>query len=479
LIKPLDTAGLPDEDGKIIFLSLGMSNCNQIFDVWEVLDSNRRSNVQLINGAIGGTAASEMDEDYFDAVEGLITTAGGNVNQVQAIWLYTAEPYEDRAFDTHVNALETSMKNALLIAVERFPNVQQVLVSSREYAGYADLLNTPSPEPWAYEGAFAVKSLIESQIYHATTGDPTLAYSSFPWIGWAAYTWADGEAGRLYDDLIYVCEDFQPADGTHPNTGAKNKIVALLEAAFTTDEIMSQWYVGLMPVVPLGSTADNTNATSYETDAVFLPAPGEPVFAYVASRITGTSPGIPELTGNNIDWEMVETETYQTLATERSRITLFTGMSTNPTETVLVADFGAVTQSACHISAFQVFNTKVANYVVQALPNALDTTATLPFALAAPGHEDNLAIIGVSTVSGNITFESGMESIHTLSSSGDIFRLRTGYSRIFYTPITASMTSGTQHMGGIAVEVAKFQEPVPMMVVGSSYRISIGFGVGL
>jgi hypothetical protein len=126
---------------------------------------------------------------------------------------YTQEKYEGMM----ARALKT-----------RFPNVQLLLITSREYGGYsAQNLN---PEPFAYENGFSAKWLIQAQVNQADRGgtiDPIagdLSYASAPWIEWAAYTWASGETPRS-DGLVWcqgqldsVCNgelDFMPTDGTH------------------------------------------------------------------------------------------------------------------------------------------------------------------------------------------------------------------------------------------------------------------------
>jgi hypothetical protein len=110
----------------------------------------------------------------------------------------------------------------------RFPNVQLLLITSREYGGYAT--QNINPEPYAYENGFATKWLIQAQINQADRGgsiDPLagdLSYSSAPWIEWAAYTWASSETSRN-DGLVWcqgqldpVCNgetDFMTTDNTH------------------------------------------------------------------------------------------------------------------------------------------------------------------------------------------------------------------------------------------------------------------------
>ena len=76
-----------------------------------------------------------------------------------------------------------------------------------------------NPEPYAYESAFAVRSLILAQIGKK---DPALNYDAdkgpvkSPILLWGPYLWADGVKGREGDALVYKREDLG-GDGTHPN----------------------------------------------------------------------------------------------------------------------------------------------------------------------------------------------------------------------------------------------------------------------
>ena len=115
----------------------------------------------------------------------------------------------------------------------RYPNIQQVFVSSRIYAGYANTFGNPlNPEPFAYELGFSVKWLIEAQINQIRTGtiDPTagtLDYSHSPWIAWGPYPWANGPNPRS-DGLKWLDSDYRANECTHPGLSAEQKVGRLL-----------------------------------------------------------------------------------------------------------------------------------------------------------------------------------------------------------------------------------------------------------
>jgi hypothetical protein len=82
-----------------------------------------------------------------------------------------------------------------------------------------------NPEPYAYEGAFVVRWLIQGQL----KGDPSLNYDpakgpvKAPLLLWGPYLWADGTTPRKRDGLIYAARDFD-VDGTHPSESGRQKV---------------------------------------------------------------------------------------------------------------------------------------------------------------------------------------------------------------------------------------------------------------
>jgi hypothetical protein len=91
----------------------------------------------------------------------------------------------------------------------RYPNLQQVFVTSRIYGGYANGQpaghNCLMPEPFAYEEGFAVQRAIVAQIDRTTSdyaGDVRYPESA-PWFDWGPYLWASGETPRNFDQLVW------------------------------------------------------------------------------------------------------------------------------------------------------------------------------------------------------------------------------------------------------------------------------------
>ncbi|RMF84233.1 MAG: hypothetical protein D6744_03410 [Planctomycetota bacterium] len=251
-IEPLDTNGQPDPNGKYVLLSIGMSNTTQEFcsrgslppcDPWTFMgqaavDPNvNHTTLAIINGARGGQAAEDWESpaspNYNRILTDHLIPAGLSEAQVQVAWVKVANRAPTVGLpNANADAFElmTRMGNIARTLRIRYPNLKLALFSSRIYAGYAS--TTLNPEPYAYESAFAVQMLIKAQIMQMATGvvDPRAGDLNYdtaaPWIGWAAYLWADGLTPRS-DGLIWQCIDLEN-DGTHPSTSGEEKVGRLL-----------------------------------------------------------------------------------------------------------------------------------------------------------------------------------------------------------------------------------------------------------
>lgn len=268
LIQPLDAAGNPDPAGKYVLLSIGMSNTTQEFcsqssappcDPWTFMgmaaaDAEvNTATLAIVNGAAGGQSAetwdSPADANYDRVRDTRLAPLGLSENQVQVVWVKVARPRPTAALpaaDADAYLLERDLGNILRAIKVRYPNVRQVLVSSRIYAGYAT--TALNPEPYAYESGFAVKWLIESQIGQMQTGSVSdsragdLRYdAAAPWAAWGPYLWADGSTARS-DGLTWSPSDFQ-SDGTHPGRTGEEKVAAMLLAFFKTSPFTRCWFL--------------------------------------------------------------------------------------------------------------------------------------------------------------------------------------------------------------------------------------------
>jgi len=254
-IRPLDGEGRPSDDGKIVLMSIGMSNTRQEFEPFKELarqDPKRSADVVVVNAAIGGMdvvawAQSRRTEwgTPWEGAERRLKEAGATVNQVQVIWLKQAKinPAASGEFPAHAWELADGMLTIVQMAKQRYPNLRIAYLSSRIYAGYAA---TPlNPPPYAYESAFSVRRLIVQQM----GGDERLNWDAAkgpvrsPLLLWGPYLWADGVKGRKCDDLVWLREDLA-RDGTHPSpdSGAA-KVAKMLLEFFQTDPLARTWYL--------------------------------------------------------------------------------------------------------------------------------------------------------------------------------------------------------------------------------------------
>ena len=235
-ITPRSAGGQPDANGKIVLLSIGMSNTTQEFSDFAQMaqaDPARASSVVVVDGAQGGQDAETIKDAsarFWQVVDQRLAAAGTTRQQVQAVWLKEAIARENRAFPADARALQADLAQIVGILTDRFPNLRIVYLSSRTYAGYAS--TSLNPEPHAYDSAFAVKWLIEERIRQPGVG---------PWLAWGPYLWTAGAEGRG-DGLTWTCGDVRD-DGTHPSPSGQQKVGALLLDFFKTDPTARRWFV--------------------------------------------------------------------------------------------------------------------------------------------------------------------------------------------------------------------------------------------
>jgi hypothetical protein len=221
--------------GKIVLLSIGMSNTTMEFSAFAQLaaaDPRRSAGVTLVDGAEGGMDALRIapsDSPYWQFVEQRLQQAGATDAQVQAVWLKEAIAGESEGFPADAQRLRGALRQIVADLAAKFPNLRLVYVSSRIYAGYAS--TQLNPEPAAYDSGFAVKWLV---------GDRIDGHIRGPWVGWGPYLWADGTTPRK-DGLSWSCSDLG-SDGTHPSPSGVQKVARALLAFFTGDPTAKAWF---------------------------------------------------------------------------------------------------------------------------------------------------------------------------------------------------------------------------------------------
>ncbi|MCI0460409.1 MAG: hypothetical protein L0Z62_25940 [Gemmataceae bacterium] len=251
-VRPLDGDGKPSADGKIVLLSVGMSNTSQASVGFEkVLAGERDINprVRFVNGAQGGMTATVIQDPndgargtkYWAEVDRRLKAAGVTRAQVQALWIKQADAGPSQGFPGYAKKLQGELARIVQSLPARFPNLQLVYLSSRTYGGYARTgLN---PEPYAFESALAVRWLIEQQLKRepALNFDRKEGAVKAPWLSWGPYLWASGATKRA-DGFSYAESDFAK-DGTHLSASGMQKVGRLLLEFFRTDSTARPWFV--------------------------------------------------------------------------------------------------------------------------------------------------------------------------------------------------------------------------------------------
>jgi hypothetical protein len=259
-IQPLDAAGQPSPEGKIVLLSIGMSNTAQEYRAFMQLartNAGRNPQLVLVDGAAASMDVTLWAEDQrlpqagmtpWELLARRLERAGVSPYQVQVVWLKQAKmgPASWGEFPAHARKLADGLAVILRRAKERLPNLRVACLSSRTFAGHATLgLN---PEPYAYESAFAVRWLIQEQIQ----GDPKLNFDPAkgpvvcPLLLWGPYLWTDGLTPRRSDGLVWTRADVAE-DGTHPSQSGQDKVARLLWDFFTRNDLTKDWFAGPQP----------------------------------------------------------------------------------------------------------------------------------------------------------------------------------------------------------------------------------------
>jgi len=270
-VQPLDGNGNADTvNGKIVWLSIGMSNTTQETQAFIPLADNlpnKNPFLKLVDGAQGGKPAREISNptlpeytQFWNEVDQRLLQAGVTAQQVQVIWFKTDNPAGNPVptpLQEHYDSLLIQSKRIMHEIKTRFPNSKLCYVASRIYAGYAS--TNLNPEPYAYRNGWTMKKLIEDQI----NGDTALQYSgpgaNSPWLSWGIYQWADGTVPRS-DGLTWNCPGDYQNDGTHPSPAGCLKVANMLLDFFQNDSTACPWFLSNCSITT-GVNETNINNT--------------------------------------------------------------------------------------------------------------------------------------------------------------------------------------------------------------------------
>ncbi|MEO7443915.1 MAG: hypothetical protein ABIT96_09425 [Ferruginibacter sp.] len=246
-IHPLNAAGqVDDTNGKIVWISIGMSNATQEARAFLTLVQSfpdKNPKLTLLDCAVGGqdiVILNNAASPYWDSVFNRLSVAGITPAQVQVIWFLEAEANpSDTAFSTYPDGLKAKYKSVMQILKSKLPNLKLSYLSDRIYAGYAT--SSLNPEPYAWYAGWVVKRLIADQV----SGDAGLRFAGTnppaAWLSWGPYLWAKGSTPRS-DGLVWLPGDYQ-SDGTHPSTSGRQKVAQMLLQFFSTDATTKPWFL--------------------------------------------------------------------------------------------------------------------------------------------------------------------------------------------------------------------------------------------
>lgn len=237
-VQPLDRDGQPSAAGKVVMISIGMSNTSHEFSQFIRLaaaDARKNPSLVMIDAARHGVDATQTADPcggYWIHVDRRLQRCEVTTSQVQVVWLKTALAHGPRGFPERARFLQRELRSIVEILRTKFPRLKLVYVSSRIYGGYSE--TDLNPEPIAYETAFAVKWLIEEHINRPSPD------ASLPWVSWGPYLWADGLTPRS-DGLLWERSDFEP-DGVHPSAQGTLKVGTKLFEFFASDPTAQPWF---------------------------------------------------------------------------------------------------------------------------------------------------------------------------------------------------------------------------------------------
>jgi hypothetical protein len=246
-IRPLDAQGRPAPEGRIALLSIGMSNTTQEFSRFMQLSGAKQGGaLVLVDGAQGGQAAIQWDAPGarpWGEVDRRLQASGVTAAQVQVAWIKQAliQQGQHGEFPAHARKLQEELSKIVRIAKSKYPNLRLAYLSSRIYAGYAK--TALNPEPYAYEGAFSVRWLIQDQLKGSPdlNPDPAKGEVKAPVLLWGPYLWGDGIAPRKCDGLVWNESDLAK-DGTHPSESGREKVAQMLLKFFKEEPTAKGWF---------------------------------------------------------------------------------------------------------------------------------------------------------------------------------------------------------------------------------------------
>ncbi len=185
-VKPRDASGNLASNGRVVLLSVGMSNTTQEFSEFKAANAPMDPHLVLVDGAQGGQDAEKVKDpnaNYWRVVDQRLAAAGTTAAQVQAAWLKEAIAGPTETFPGDAKRLQADIREIVAVMKARFPNLRLVYV----------------------------------------------------------YLWTDGTKGRR-SGLVWTCPDVV-SDGTHPSPSGRQKVARQLLKFFSTNATAKRWFL--------------------------------------------------------------------------------------------------------------------------------------------------------------------------------------------------------------------------------------------
>lgn len=200
LIKPLDSRGIDNSDGKVGFVFIGDSYTAGEFKFFSDFvkdNSSTNQSLVLVDATQNNLNASHWDKSLYawDVLNKEVIEAGITANQVQVLWINLGfGSYSDNLdIDTKTQAdmIERVVKTALV----KYPLIRVVYLSSPRYAGLSK--DPDFQEPQSYEVAFAIREVINRQEKgELSFRQDNSSLTSEPALLWGPYVWNNDTFGN-------------------------------------------------------------------------------------------------------------------------------------------------------------------------------------------------------------------------------------------------------------------------------------------
>jgi hypothetical protein len=236
-LRPLDVDGKPADNGRILALVMGHSNCNMYFNALGAHLTRQAAALhprfELLNAAVGGNQLPEivrLQGPVWDKAQKLSTRDGYSPLQVQVLFLHTTyHGWKNQAqaapapFPDSMQKMQADLATVLAHVVKTYPNVRIAYLTADGFRHFTNF------EPHVWRESFGIKWLIESQI----KGQEGTAFDGdqrrLPWLQWGPYIW-DNTWGRDYF-----------TDGVHPARKALDIFVEKYWAFLGEDPVTRAW----------------------------------------------------------------------------------------------------------------------------------------------------------------------------------------------------------------------------------------------